>query len=69
MRPDVNKPFDIHFDASTVGLDAVLIQKIGRGVDHVNAYVSRTLSGAEKNYFTTELECLAVIWVMQKFWE
>ena len=57
---DFNKPFFLFTDTSTTGLEAVLAQKDGK-LKHVIAYASRTLNPAEKNYATTELECLAII--------
>lgn len=56
ISPDVNKPYEVVTDASTVGLGAVLLQD-NRPV----AFESRKLSDAEKNYHTTEQEMLAVI--------
>uniref|UniRef100_A0A6V7JGH6 RNA-directed DNA polymerase n=1 Tax=Bracon brevicornis TaxID=1563983 RepID=A0A6V7JGH6_9HYME len=63
---DFNQPFVLQTDASTVGLGAVLTQVQG-GEERVIAYASRALTDPEKNYTTTEQECLAVIWAIRKF--
>ncbi|XP_066600140.1 uncharacterized protein [Prorops nasuta] len=64
--PNFNVPFVLQTDASTVGLGAVLTQEI-EDTDRVIAYACRTLTSAERNYTTTEQECLAVIWAIRKF--
>jgi hypothetical protein len=62
--PDFNDrdAFQVHTDASIEGLGAALLQH-GRPV----AYMSRKLNAAERNYTTTEQECLAVIEALREW--
>src|SRR6266540_2593079 len=59
--------FKLYTDASDIRLGAVLMQEDDQGKDRVICYEAKTLLPAEKNYPTTEKECLAVMWAMQKF--
>jgi hypothetical protein len=67
IYPDFEKEFILYTDASKIALGAILHQKGDDGKEHVIAYENKTLSPAEQNYTTTELECLAVVWAVEKF--
>ena len=65
--PDFKLPFELHTDASTKALGAILYQ-IQDGKKRVISYGSRALTKSEKNYSAFKLEFLALKWaVTEKF--
>lgn len=64
--PDFSRPFILQTDASKSGLGAILAQNFDNGEKPV-AYASRSLTRAEKKYSASEIECLCVLWAIQKF--
>lgn len=62
--PNYDLPFEVHTDASNFGVGAMLTQMVD-GKEHPIAYMSRSLSGSEKNYSITERETLAVITALE----
>ena len=63
--PEVDMPFVLRCDASSVGLGAVLLQYHDQTLFLVS-YASIKLTDAEKRYSTIERECLAVVWAIKK---
>lgn len=65
-HPNNGLPMEIHWDACSYGVQgAVLVQQ--QDGERELSYGSSLLSSAERNYSTTEQECLALVWSLQKF--
>lgn len=64
--PDMDKPFYVVTDASSTGIAGAIYQLDDDGHVRPICFNSRTLSSAEKNYYTTEQELLAAIYTLKK---
>ena len=73
---DTSVLYTLHTDASNEGIGAVLMMQphqpgAPQAVDRLNAhpvgYFSRALSKAESNYYTSEIECLAIVEAVRHF--
>jgi hypothetical protein len=64
--PDWSLPFEIMCDASDYAIGAVLGQSKDKK-HHAIAYASKTLTGPQLNYATTEKELLTVVFAIDKF--
>jgi hypothetical protein len=64
--PDWHLPFQIMCDASDYVVGAVLSQSNDEK-HYAITYASKTLTGTQLNYATTEKELLAVVFVIKKF--
>ncbi|GFX78065.1 retrovirus-related Pol polyprotein from transposon 17.6 [Trichonephila clavipes] len=63
--PDFTKPFIIQCDESNLGIGVVLSQ-VCENEEHPIMFLSKKLSLAEQKYSTTEKECAAIIFAVQK---
>lgn len=63
--PDFSIPFLLQTDASDIGLGAVLFQR-ENDQEKIISFSSRKLTDREQKYSTTEKECLAIVWAIQK---
>jgi hypothetical protein len=68
VTPDWEKPFHVYCDASAVAVGATLCQPHDPGgKDRPIAFASRQLTISERNYSTTDRECLAMVFSAKKF--
>lgn len=65
--PNFETPFILYTDASHSGIGGALCQCDEEGRERVISFASRTLNQHEKLYTTTELECLAIIFMIKKY--
>jgi hypothetical protein len=66
--PDWDKHFHVFCDANNVAVCNPLCQLTGeKGKDQLIAYASKQLTPAERNYYITERECLAMVFSVKKF--
>ena len=64
--PDWKTPFEVHCDASNVGVGATLVQKVD-GLERVVMYASKSLTSEQRNYQPYEKEALALVWALELF--
>ena len=64
--PDLNKPFELHTDASATGAGATLMQDVG-GTPRVIAFASHRWSRTDARRGPTERECMAILWGVDHF--
>ena len=66
---DLEKPFLLETDASSLGLSAVLLQVQDDGKLHPVTYASCALKKGKKNYHSSKLEFLALKWAVTEQFE
>ena len=65
--PKWNKPFWVEVDASSVSVGGILSQETEDGIRKPLAYFSSGLTGAQRNYSASELECWALVAAVRKW--
>lgn len=63
---DFSKPFIVQTDSSSIALGCILMQEYD-GCRFPVSYASRTLTDQERKFSTYELECLAILFALDKF--
>jgi hypothetical protein len=67
INPDFDKEFILYTDACGIGIAGNLHQIWDEdGKEHPVLYISRRLNSHEAKYTSTELECLGVVWCLNK---
>jgi ribonuclease HI len=68
-HPMFGKPLVLRTDASNYGVGAVLSQVDESGEERVVSFASKVLDKAQINYTTSEKECYAIVYALEKFRE
>ncbi|KAI7938882.1 hypothetical protein MJO28_014461 [Puccinia striiformis f. sp. tritici] len=68
-QPDYDKPFILYIDACLDGLGAALHQEFlidDKRIEKPILFISRQIRDAEKRYGASQMECLALVWSLEK---
>ena len=65
--PRKSWPFEVHTDASTTAIGAVLLQRDPQGQPHIIEHFSKALARAQQRLSIPVLECYAIIMALRKF--
>jgi hypothetical protein len=65
-HPSEERRYEIHTDASKVGISAILSQKNDIGETFIISTASRVLTSVEQRYTIWELELLAIVYALKK---
>ena len=60
-------PYEVHTDASTVAVGAVLLQRDPQGKPHIIEYMSKVLAKPQRKLSIPVLECMAIVLALRKF--
>lgn len=71
FHPDPERPFKLYVDACMEGIGAALhqIQMVNNSeVEGPICFISRQLKESEKKYGASQLECLCLVWALEKLY-
>jgi hypothetical protein len=71
FHPDPSRPFKLQVEACFEGIGAALhqLQVVGnKEVEGPICFISRQLKESEKNYGASQLECLCLVWALEKLY-
>ena len=65
--PNSSIKFHVHIDASGLAIGEILTQPGEDGMDYPIVYSSTKLNKAERNYLTTKIDALGMVFALQKY--
>jgi hypothetical protein len=67
MMPDHSKPFQIQVDSLLFTTGGILTQMDTNRDRHFCAYLPKSLTKEQRNYYTGDRELLAIIWALKEW--